>query len=95
MRDMLVGSSSKIMFEELPNVDAILQLLNDILLVRSFVLLELEDELYEKLVYIYRDPIYMIQITRHHPRHQTITSTTTTFTTTNTEPIYDNHQKTD
>ena len=52
------------MYQELPNVDTLLQLLNDILLVRSLVLLDLEDELYEKLVYIYRDPVFLIQITK-------------------------------
>lgn len=64
VREMVVDSQSKIMFEELPNVDRILQLLSDILLVRSFNLLELEVELYEKLVYIHRDPYYLIHITR-------------------------------
>ena len=64
VREMVVDSQSKIMFEELPNVDRILQLLSDILLVRSFNLLELEIELYEKLVYIIRQKgsIFFIEI---------------------------------
>lgn len=64
VRDVLVGSSTKIIYQELPNVDKILQLLNDILLVRSLVLLDLEDELYEKLIHIYRDPAFMFHITK-------------------------------
>lgn len=64
VKDVLVGSSTKIIYQELPNVDKILRLLNDILLVRSLVLLDLEDELYEKLIYIYRDPAFMIHITK-------------------------------
>jgi hypothetical protein len=64
VRDMVIDSQSKIMFSELPNVDRLLKLLSDILLVRSFNLLELELELYEKLIYIHRDPFYLIKISR-------------------------------
>lgn len=52
------------MFEELPNVDKLWQLLNDILLVRSILLLELENELYEKLILIHRDPHLLMWLTR-------------------------------
>lgn len=52
------------MFSELPNVDRILQLLDDILLVRSFIILDLEGELYEKLINVYRDPRLLIKYTR-------------------------------
>ena len=61
---MVTDSQSKIMFTELPDVDRILHLLSDILLVRSFNLLNLEVELYEKLIYIHRDPYYLINLTR-------------------------------
>jgi hypothetical protein len=61
---MLVDSQSKIMFEELPNVDKLWQLLNDILLVRSLLLLELENVLYEKLILIHRDPHLLMWLTR-------------------------------
>ena len=61
---MMVDSRSKIMFEELPNVDKLWQLLNDILIVRSMLLLELENELYEKLILIHRDPNLLMWITR-------------------------------
>ncbi len=69
VREMVVDSQSKIMFEELPNVDRILQLLTDILLVRSFNLLDLEIELYEKLIYIHRDPYYLIHITQNSQKN--------------------------
>lgn len=52
------------MFSELPSVDRILQLLDDILLVRSFIILDLEGELYEKLINVYRDPRLLIKYTR-------------------------------
>ena len=52
------------MFEELPNVDKLWQLLNDILLVRSILLLELENELYDKLILIHRDPHLLMWLTR-------------------------------
>lgn len=52
------------MFNELPNVDRLLQLLDDILLVRSFIYLDLEAELYDKLISIYRDPRLLIETTR-------------------------------
>ena len=52
------------MFEELPNVDYLWQLLNNILLVRSESLLELEIELYDELIFIHRDPTLLIQRTR-------------------------------
>ena len=64
VRDLFLGSPANIMFSELPNVDRILQLLDDILLVRSFKKFDLEYELYEKIVYIYRDPSYLIEITK-------------------------------
>ena len=60
----MVDSRSKIMFEELPNVDKLWQLLNDILVVRSMLILELENELYEKLILIHRDPNLLMWMTR-------------------------------
>ena len=64
VREMLVDSHSKIMFEELPNPDYLWNLVNNILIVRSDCLLELEQELYDELVYIHRDPALMIRLTR-------------------------------
>ena len=68
VRDMLVGSHEKIMFDELPNVDRLIGLLNDILLVRSLNMIDLESVLHDKLIHIYRDPNLLIFITRHDLR---------------------------
>ncbi|XP_028736679.1 piezo-type mechanosensitive ion channel component 1 isoform X1 [Peromyscus leucopus] len=64
MRGFFSDISHSIMFEELPCVDRILKLCQDIFLVRETRELELEEELYAKLIFLYRSPETMIKWTR-------------------------------
>ncbi|CAO1304226.1 unnamed protein product [Diamesa serratosioi] len=58
------GGSSKIMFDDLPYVDRVLQLCLDIYLVRESLEFTLEEDLYAKLIFLYRSPETMIKWTR-------------------------------
>uniref|UniRef100_A0A673LGM8 Piezo-type mechanosensitive ion channel component 2-like n=1 Tax=Sinocyclocheilus rhinocerous TaxID=307959 RepID=A0A673LGM8_9TELE len=64
VREFFSGISRTIMFEELPNVDRILKLCTDIFLVRETGELDLEEDLYAKLIFLYRSPETMIKWTR-------------------------------
>ncbi|XP_026094030.1 piezo-type mechanosensitive ion channel component 2-like isoform X2 [Carassius auratus] len=64
VREFFSGISHAIMFEELPCVDRILKLCTDIFLVRETGELELEEDLYAKLIFLYRSPETMIKWTR-------------------------------
>ncbi|XP_078071856.1 piezo-type mechanosensitive ion channel component 2 isoform X1 [Mustelus asterias] len=64
VREFFSGISHDIMFEELPNVDRILKLCTDIFLVRETGELELEEDLFAKLIFLYRSPETMIKWTR-------------------------------
>ncbi|XP_049533763.1 piezo-type mechanosensitive ion channel component isoform X8 [Anopheles darlingi] len=58
------GASSKIMFEDLPYVDRVLQLCLDIYLVRESCEFTLEEDLFAKLLFLYRSPETMIKWSR-------------------------------
>ena len=64
VRGFFSGSSQKIMFEDLPYVDRILQLCLDIYLVRESMEFALEEDLFAKLIFLYRSPETMIKWTR-------------------------------
>uniref|UniRef100_A0A7M4ECY9 Piezo non-specific cation channel R-Ras-binding domain-containing protein n=1 Tax=Crocodylus porosus TaxID=8502 RepID=A0A7M4ECY9_CROPO len=64
IREFFCGISRSIMFEELPNVDRILKLCRDIFLVRETGELELEEQLFAKLIFLYRSPETMIKWTK-------------------------------
>jgi len=66
-RDILIAPHSKILFDELPNVERLYRLIEDIYLIRSgndADSLRIERELYRKLILIYRNPIDLMSITR-------------------------------
>ena len=58
------GISYKIMFEELPNVDKVLKLCLEVYLAREAGELYLEEELFAKLLFLYRSPHTMIAWTK-------------------------------
>lgn len=64
VREFFNGISRSIMFEELPNVDRVLKLCTDIFVVRETGELELEEQMFEKLIFLYRSPETMIKMTR-------------------------------
>uniref|UniRef100_A0A8C4Q556 Piezo type mechanosensitive ion channel component 2 n=1 Tax=Eptatretus burgeri TaxID=7764 RepID=A0A8C4Q556_EPTBU len=64
VREFFSGISHSIMFEELPNVDRVLKLCTDIFLVRETGELQLEEDLFAKLIFLYRSPETMIKWTR-------------------------------
>ncbi|XP_027706364.1 piezo-type mechanosensitive ion channel component 2-like [Vombatus ursinus] len=64
IREHFNGISRSIMYEELPNVDRILKLCTDIFLVREMGDLEQEEQLFSKLIFLYRSPETMIKWTR-------------------------------
>ncbi|KAI5632607.1 piezo non-specific cation channel, r-Ras-binding domain-containing protein [Phthorimaea operculella] len=65
IRGFFSGIYTKIMFDDLPNVDRVLQLCLDIYLVREALELALEEDLFAKLVFLYRSPETMIKLIKH------------------------------
>ncbi|KAL2101974.1 hypothetical protein ACEWY4_003735 [Coilia grayii] len=64
VREYVNGISRSIMIEELPCVDRVLKLCTDIFVVRETGEMELEEQLFEKLIFLYRSPETMIKMTR-------------------------------
>ena len=64
VRTMFQGASAQVMFLELPNVDRILQLCNEIFVVREAQEYELEEDLYARLLFLYRSPSTLIKWTK-------------------------------
>ena len=56
--------SQTIMFNELPNVDRIWHLLKDIYLVRECSYLRIEEDLFAKLLFLYRSPETLVRFTK-------------------------------
>jgi len=64
VRSFFAGISFLIMFDDMPNVDRIFQLCLDIYLVRESGELALEEDLFAKLIFLYRSPETLIKWTR-------------------------------
>lgn len=64
LRGFFAGISYLIMFDDMPNVDRIFQLCLDVYLVRESGELDLEEDLFAKLIFLYRSPETLIKWTR-------------------------------
>ncbi len=60
----ILQTSQTIMFNELPNVDRIWHLLKDIYLVRECDYLRMEEDLFARLIFLYRSPETLIRFTK-------------------------------
>lgn len=74
VRGFVAGTSFTIMFDDMPYVDRVLQLCLDIYLVRESGEFTLEEDLFAKLIFLYRSPEMLIRWTRppglEHDEHE-------------------------
>ena len=63
----ILQTSQTIMFNELPSVDRLWHLLCDIYLVREHNILRIEEQLFAKLLFLYRSPDTLIRFTKQKP----------------------------
>lgn len=66
VRGLNSESSFKVIYTRMPNVDRVLQLCLDIYLVRESREFELEEDLYAKLIFLYRSPETLIKWTKQN-----------------------------
>ena len=64
IRGQLFGTTNTIMFDELPQVDALWNFLNDIYLLRIVREYKIEEEYFDRLIYVYRNPQLLLYWTR-------------------------------
>ena len=64
IRGQLFGTTNTIMFDELPEVDALWHFLNDIYLLRTAYEFQIENDLFDRLIYIYRNPQVLLYWTQ-------------------------------
>ena len=64
VRMSTTGMMSSIMWQQLPDVDRVWKLCQDIYMAREAHEYRLEEELYAKLTFLYRSPETMIKVTR-------------------------------
>lgn len=74
-RQFLASKVTDIIHKDLPYVDRILQLCSDIYLVREQEDFKLEEDLYAKLIFLYRSPETMIRWTRMPEQENTVDNT--------------------
>ncbi|XP_076372668.1 piezo-type mechanosensitive ion channel component-like isoform X2 [Tachypleus tridentatus] len=67
VRGFVAGTSFTIMFDDMPYVDRVLQLCLDIYLVRESGEFTLEEDLFAKLIFLYRSPETLITWTQYPP----------------------------
>jgi len=60
----VLQTSQTMMFNELPNVERLWNLLRDIYLVREHDILRIEEQLFAKLIFLYRSPETLIRFTK-------------------------------
>ena len=63
------------MFEQLPNVDKILNLCRSLYMVRENKKFKLEEELFSKIIFLYRSTETMIKYTRRKNKKKKLKST--------------------
>lgn len=63
------GHHRQIRYEDLPNVEFIISLCEDLFIARQFGNLLLEEELYWELIELYRDPQLVLEVTGRRPVH--------------------------
>ncbi|CAF1213486.1 unnamed protein product [Rotaria magnacalcarata] len=72
IRGQLFGTTNTIMFDELPQVDALWHFLTDIYLLRTVREHEIEADFFDRLIYIYRNPQVLLYWTRETTNTQII-----------------------
>lgn len=60
----VLQTSQTIMFNELPSVERLWHLLRDIYLVREHNILRIEEQLFGRLIFLYRSPETLIKFTK-------------------------------
>lgn len=64
IRGQLFGATNTIMFDELPQVDALWRFLNDIYLLRIVGEFLTENDYFDRMIYIYRNPQVLLHWTK-------------------------------
>ncbi|KAJ1372805.1 hypothetical protein KIN20_035075 [Parelaphostrongylus tenuis] len=70
IRTLFTNSPTDVMVTEIPNPDFLLKICLDIYLVREAKDFYLEQDLFAKLIFLFRSPATLIQWTRHKPKRE-------------------------